>query len=101
MKNFDPMNFNQDPYLEQELRKLELRQLPKDWKARILPTLPPPWFPKPVMIFLALSCTASVILMMTTPKTEPSPLSPSIHRDRNFQVEFLLGSVQSDPPQPR
>jgi hypothetical protein len=102
MKNFDPMNSDDEIDFEKQLREVELRLPPAEWKSLLLPKLPPPWFPKPFAIGLSLCWATIGGLLLTTPKSESSgpanylPLAPPLMNSPHME-EFLLGYHQNDP----
>ena len=95
MKNFDPMNSGDDVDFERQLRAMELRLPPAEWKTLLLPPPPTPWFPKPFVTALAICWAVTGVLILITPQGEslgpplilPPPPPPS--------EEFLLTYNQS------
>ena len=91
MTSFDPMNSGNDIDFEAQLRGLEPRRPPAEWKFLLLPKPVIPWLPKPLLIGLSVCWTATVGLLLTQPENEflgpplNLPLSPSP------ETEILLG----------
>ena len=92
MKSFDPMNSGDDiSEFEAQLRGLELRRPPAEWKSLLLPKPPVPWFPKPFIIGLTICWAATAGLLLTVPPNEI--LSPPLNQPFSppSETEFLLG----------
>jgi hypothetical protein len=70
MKSFDPMNSGDDSDFEGQLRGMELRRPPEEWKALLLPKPVPPLFPKPLLVGLAICWAATAALYLTKPEDE-------------------------------
>lgn len=65
------MNSGDDPIdFERQLRGMELRCPPAEWKALLLPKPVPPWFPKPLIVALAVSWTVTAGFILATPEDE-------------------------------
>ena len=65
------MNSGDDPIdFERQLRGMELRRPPAEWKALLLPKPVPPLLPKPVWFGLAACWVASAVLRLATPESE-------------------------------
>lgn len=77
MKSFDPMKPGDDIDFEAQLRQLELRRPPAEWKSLLLPIPVAPWFPKPFLIGLTTCWAATAGFILTKPENEI--LSPPIH----------------------
>lgn len=91
MKNFDPMNSGDDSEFERQLRGIEPRRPPAEWKALLLPNPAVPWFPKPLAISLGICWAAAAGLLLTTPEDEklvPPLIMPFDPPRGDF---FLLG----------
>jgi hypothetical protein len=92
MKSFDPMNSGDDiREFESQLRRLELRRPPAEWKSLLLPKPPVPWFPKPFIIGLTTCWAATAGLLLTIPPNEilsPPLILPS---SPPSETEYLLG----------
>jgi hypothetical protein len=92
MKSFDPMHSGDDiSEFEAQLRGLELRRPPAEWKALFLPKPVSPWFPKPFIIGLTICWTVTAGLLLTIPPNEI--LSPPLNLPlgRPPETEILLG----------
>ncbi len=99
MKSFDPMNSGDDiSEFEAQLRGLELRRPPAEWKSLLLPKPPVPWFPKPFVIGLAICWAATVGLFLTIPPNEI--LSPPLNLPLSLPPgnENLLGFNSLENP---
>lgn len=55
---------------EAQLRGLELRRPPTEWKSLLLPKPVSPWFPKPFIIGLTICWAATAGFLLTTPEDE-------------------------------
>lgn len=105
MKSFDPMNSGDDPIdFERQLRGMELRRPPAEWKALLLPKPLPPLLPKPLWFGLAACWALSAGFILSEPEDElrdqplllppgPLPLGPP------GDESFLLGFQDSNPRQ--
>jgi hypothetical protein len=70
MKSFDPMNSGDDSDFVGQLRGIELRRPPEEWKGILLPKPVPPLFPKPLLIGLGVCWAATAGLYLTQPEDE-------------------------------
>ncbi len=91
MKSFDPMHSGDDIDFEAQLRAMELRRPPAEWKTLFLPKPPVAWFPTPFIIGLTTCWAATAGLLLTIPPNEI--LSPPLNLPSSppFETEFLLG----------
>jgi hypothetical protein len=91
MKSFHPMNPGDDTDFETQLRQLELRRPPAEWKSLLLPKPVAPWFPKPFLIGLTTIWAATAGFLLTTPENED--LGPPLNLPAGPLPgnEFLLG----------
>lgn len=99
MKSFDPMNSGDDiSEFEAQLRGLELRRPPAEWKSLLLTKLPVQWFPKPFLIGLAAVWAAAAGLHLAIPPNEI--LSPPLNLPVSppSETEFLLGFHSPENP---
>jgi hypothetical protein len=99
MKSFDPMNSGDDiSEFEAQLRGLELRRPPAEWKSLLLPKPPVPWLPKPLFVGLATCWAATAGLFLTLPPNEI--LSPPLNLPSSppSETEFLLGFNSPETP---
>lgn len=56
---------------ERQLRQIELRRPPAEWKALLLPVTAPVWFSKPLLAGLVVCWGATAALILTTPEEGP------------------------------
>lgn len=92
MKSFDPMHSGDDiSEFEAQLRGLELRRPPAEWKSLLLPKPVAPWFPKPFVIGLAICWAATTGLLLTIPPNEILSPPLSLPLGPPPATEILLG----------
>ena len=96
MKSFDPMNSGDESDFERQLRGMELRRPPEEWKKLLLPKPVPPLFPKPLLIGLGACWAVTAGLYLTQPedelKDQPLILPPGrIAPGQPGGEDFLLG----------
>ncbi len=88
------MNHGNDD-LEAELRALQMRRPPAEWKAILLaPASPPPpvpWLPKPLTIFLTGCWLTAGGLWLATPDIPDSGAPKMVLPPPSDTEEFLLG----------
>jgi hypothetical protein len=91
MKSFDSMKPGDDTDFETQLRQLELRRPPAEWKSLLLPKPVVPWFPKPLVIALTTCWATTAGFLLTTPENEI--LSPPLNLPAGPRPgdEILLG----------
>ena len=98
MKSFDPMNSGDEIDFEAQLRGLELRRPPAEWKSLLLPKLPVPWLPKPFLAGLAICWAATAGLLLTIPPNEILSPPLSMPSSPPSETEFLLGFNSPENP---
>ncbi|WP_265594956.1 hypothetical protein [Haloferula sp. BvORR071] len=65
------MNSGEDySEFENQLRGMALRQPPPEWKSLLFPPVPPPLFPKPLLLGIAACWVASLGVFLATPERE-------------------------------
>lgn len=95
MNSGDPIDF------ERQLRGMELRRPPAEWKALLLPKPVPPLLPKPLLFGLAACWVLTGGLIVSTPedplKDQPLLLPPSGNPFVGSDEGFLLGFNATQP----
>lgn len=100
MKNFDPMNNGHDDSFEKQLRSMELRRPPAEWKSLLLPKLPPPLFPKPFLLGLTACWAVIGGFILATPSKEDSGPPILLPAPRFADDSQLLGMNTIDSTNP-
>lgn len=100
MKSFDSMKPGDDTDFETQLRQLELRRPPAEWKSLLLPKPVVPWFPKPFVIGLTTCWAAALGFILTTPEDEDLGPPIILPMEQALPEGWMLGFNKSDPLKP-
>ena len=92
------MNSGDEIDFEAQLRGLELRRPPAEWKSLLLPKPVSPWFPKPFIIGLTICWAVATGLLLTIPPNEILSPPLSLPLGPPPDTEILLGFNSPENP---